>query len=172
MVFIDEMGVRTDEARRYGRSAKGERAFGKRPGKRGKNTTIIGMMTMRGVEDWMSFDGGVGLLEFEVFIEHCLAPRLLPGDLVIMDNLKAHRNKLLIAKIEKTGAFVVHLPTYSPELNPIELVWAKVKSIVRKERPRNRDEIEAVVLRALDSILPPECRAYYRHCGYANQTTF
>lgn len=172
MVFIDEMGVRTDEARRYGRSQKGQRAYDKRPGKRKQNTTVIGMMTLRGVEDWMTVDGGVGLAEFEAFIDHCLAPRLRVGDLVLMDNLKAHINKELVAKIQQTGAVVVHLPTYSPELNPIELVWAKVKARIRKERPRDREQIENVILQALDSILPNECRAYYRHCGYELRGSF
>ena len=116
------------------------------------------------------FDGPIDGVSFLAYIEHVLAPTLRPGDVVVLDNLSVHRSPAVRAAVESVGATLCFLPTFSPDLNPIELCFAKLKTILRVARCRAREELWATIGACVPRFAPTECRNYFHHCGYSGAT--
>ena len=146
LVFVDESGMHTSMTRLRARAPKGERAYGKVPRNRGKNTTLIASIALEGaMGESMTIEGATDALAFEAYVEHFLAPTLEEGQVVVLDGLGAHRGEGIRELVEGRGADLLFLPSYSPDLNPIEEAFSKVKSIVRKVGARTREAlVEAI----------------------------
>ena len=168
-MFLDESGVRTDLVRRYGRGQRGERVVDHAPDSRWHTTTLLAVR-VTGLTAPAVFDGPIEGVSFLAYIEHVLAPTLRPGDVVVLDNLSVHRSPAVRAAVETVGATLCFLPKYSPDLNPIELCFAKLKTILRVARCRAREELWATIGACVPRFAPTECRNYFRHCGYSGAT--
>lgn len=167
LIFLDESGYRLGSCLRYGWSPRSERAFGFTDDTGGWETmTMIGAMGIDEVHGFMTFDCGTSAQVFDSFIEHQLVEHLLPGDSIIMDNLAAHKNAAAVKRIEATGARVVFLPPYSPDLNPIEKLWSKLKEILRTMKTSTRELFDEAVKNALLLITADDLKAWTTHCGY------
>lgn len=136
---------------------------------RGRVLTVLGAIALEGVRATMTVEGGTSREVFLQFVRERLRPALRPGDVVVMDNLGAHHARDVRREIESSGARVLFTPPYSPDMNPIEIAWAKLKSIVRSVRPSTLRELADGVARATDSITPADIAGWYRHCGYQPQ---
>lgn len=165
-VFLDECGVTTDLLRRYGRSLRGARLHDHTPCSHWTTSTVIAALRVDAVTAAGVFDGPIDSDSFEAYIEQVLVPTLRPGDVVVMDNLAVHKQPAVRAAIEQAGATLRFLPPYSPDFNPIEQVFAKLKAFLRKFKPRCFDDVAALVADALPLFAPAECQNYVRHCGY------
>jgi transposase len=165
-VFLDECGVTTDLLRRYGRSPRGTRLHDHTPCSHWEAQTVIAALRVEGVSAPAVFDGPIDALSFRAYVEQILVPTLRPGDVVVLDNLAVHKHPDVRAAIEAVGAQLRFLPPYSPDFNPIEQAFAKLKAFLRAARPRSFDQVLAFVAAALKLFTPPECRNYIRHCGY------
>lgn len=139
LVFLDENGVNTDMTRRYARSKNGQRANDHTPLNTGKTTTIVSSVRTDGTTVPIFLSGSLSGETFKDYIEQHLAPTLLEGDIVVMDNLRCHKVKGIKQAIEKAGAHILYLPPYSPDLNPIEQMWSKIKALLRKVKARSID---------------------------------
>ena len=166
LVFIDEAGSHIAMTREYARSPKGERALGAVPRNAGTVTTMIGALDLTGVRAMMTVEGATDAEVFETFVDRVLARRLRQGDIVVLDNVGAHRTDEARRRIEAAGATVLYLPPYSPELNPIELCWSKLKAILRDFAARTRDALDEAIRRAMDLIDKHDAAACFKHCGY------
>jgi len=170
LVFVDESGFHTSMTRLYARAPKGKRAYGKVPRNRGKNTTLIAAITLEGAMGApMTVEGATDSEAFEAYVEHFLAPTLRDGQVVVLDGLGAHRPKRIRELLEARGADLVFLPSYSPELNPIEEAFSKVKALVRKEGARLSEALVEAIGRALAAVTPEEAAAWFAHAGYRPQ---
>jgi len=167
VVFIDETSANTQMTRRYGRAAVGQRVVGVVPHGHWKTTTFVAALRADGLVAPMVIDGALNGDLFVAYAEQVLVPTLRPGDVVVLDNLQAHKRVGAVRAIERAGCSVVYLPPYSPDLNPIELAFAKVKSRLRAAELRTVDGIERFFGRVHDEFGAGECRNYLRHCGYA-----
>jgi transposase len=165
-VFLDECGVTTDLLRRYGRSLRGTRLTDHTPCSHWETHTVIAALRLDGLGAPAVFDGPIDSLSFLAYVEQVLVPTLRPGDVVVLDNLAVHKQPEVRAAIEHVGAHVRFLPPYSPDFNPIELAFAKLKAFLRAARPRTFDHVNALVATALGLFTATECRNYVRHCGY------
>ena len=165
-VFIDETGAATNMARRYGRCARGERLVGAVPQGHWKTTTFVAGLRQSGIIAPFVLDGPMTGTVFRAYVEQMLAPSLLPGDVVVMDNLAAHKVAGVAEAIRAAGASPLYLPPYSPDLNPIEQVFAKLKALLRKAAERTRDGLWSTIGRLLDHYPPAECANYLANCGY------
>jgi len=165
-VFLDECGVTTDLLRRYGRSPRGERLYDHTPCSHWQTTTVIAGLRLEGLTAPAVFDGPIDNPSFLAYVEQVLVPTLRPGDVVVLDNLVVHKQPEVRAAIECVGAHLRFLPPYSPDFNPIELAFAKLKAFLRAARPRSFDQVSALIATALGLFTPAECRNYVRHCGY------
>jgi transposase len=166
LVFIDETWASTNMARRYGRCAKGERLCVGIPHGHGKTTTFIGALTLRGfIAPWV-LDGPIDRNAFETYIEKALVPELRKGDIVVMDNLSSHKGPKVREAIEAAGASLLYLPPYSPDLNPIENAFAKLKALLRKAAERTVAGLWDAIGRLLDAFDPEECRNYFKAAQY------
>ena len=165
--IIDESGVNTSMTRLYGRAPKGERVLGSVPHDHGPNVTIIGSISLEGVEAAMSFEGAVNGDIFRVFVEQVLAPTLREGDVVVMDNLPSHKVKGIEEAIQSRGAILMYLPPYSPDLSPIEECWSKVKAWLRKMEARTADALHEAIEHAFEQVTRSDLAGWFRHCGYA-----
>jgi transposase len=165
-VFLDETGASTNMIRRYGRCARGERLVAAAPWGHWKTTTFVAGLRASGVIAPFVLDGPMTGEVFRAYVEHMLAPALSPGDVVVMDNLAAHKVAGIREVIQAIGASVLYLPPYSPDLNPIEQVFAKLKTMLRSAAARTRDELWDTIGQALDAFPEPECQNYLAHCGY------
>ncbi len=166
LVFVDESGFHTSMDRLRSRAPKGERAFGKVPRNRGKNTTLIASMSLSGMGGAMCIRGGTDAEAFELYVERFLAPTLSEGQVVVMDNLGAHRPKRVRELIEEKGAELVFLPAYSPELSPIEEAFSKMKNALRKLGARTHDTLLEAMGEALSAVTPSDAAGWFTHCGY------
>jgi transposase len=166
LVFVDESGTHTSMDRLRSRAPKGERAYGKVPRNRGKNTTLIASITLHGMGESMCFEGATDAKAFEVYIEHFLAPTLSEGQVVILDNLGAHRPRRIRELVERRGAELVFLPSYSPDLNPIEEAFSKIKNILRKLGGRTHETLLEAIEEALSEVTPWDAAGWFDHCGY------
>ena len=152
--------------RRYGRAPRGERLVGAVPHGHWKTTTLIAALDYAGVRCSMTLDGAVNLLAFEAFVEHVLTPALRPGDLVVMDNLSSHKGTRTPQLIRAAQAELVYLPPYSPDLNPIELAFSKIKQALRHLSLRTVDALWTTMQSVLDQVTTRDAQGYFRHCGY------
>lgn len=165
LVFIDETGSNKAMCREYGRSVVNDRSMGKRPYNRGRVQTIIGALTIAGLEAVMCGEGWVNKEIFEVFVEVCLVPVLVPGDLVFVDGLSAHKSVRTRQLIEDAGAELHFLPPYSPWLNPIEECWSKVKNLLRSAAARTNEELREAIAKAIEAVTPKNAKAWFKHAG-------
>jgi len=166
LVFIDEMGTHTSLAPLYAYSPVGERAFFEIPRNRGKNTTLLTAIDARGMGPSMAVEGGTTSRVFEAYVEKVLSPALRPGRIVVMDKLGAHRPKRVRELIEARGCELVYLPSYSPDLNPIEEAFSKVKHLLRKAGARTKEALIEAMGLALGAVSSEDVRALFVHCGY------
>lgn len=167
LVFIDETGANTKMTRQGGRALRGQRVVSKVPHGHWKTSTFIGALRATGFTAPLVIDGPMNGEVFLAYVRQQLVPTLRRGDTVILDNLSSHKKAGVREAIEEAGAQVVYLPPYSPDLNPIELAFAKLKSLLRQAAARTVDEIERVIASLLDRFSINECLAYFRHCGYS-----
>jgi transposase len=166
-VWVDECGAHTSMTRLYARAPKGQRAFGSVPRNRGKNTTLIASMTLQGaMGQAMAFEGSTKAFVFEAYVEHFLAPTLKEGQIVVMDNLGAHKTDRVRELIEGRGCELWFLAAYSPDLNPIEEAFSKVKAYLRKAAARTREALVEAMGEALLAITPRDAAGWFDHCGY------
>lgn len=166
LVFVDECGTHTSMTRRYARAPKGERAYGSVPRNRGKNTTLIASMTIGGMGEAMAVEGSTTGEVFETYVEHFLAPTLEEGQVVIWDNLGAHKGAKVRELIEAKGAEVLFLPAYSPDFNPIEEAFSKIKTLLKKAAARTREALVEAMGEALFVVTSQDARGWFTHCGY------
>ena len=168
LLFIDETGVASNLVRRYGRAYSGQRLIGKCPHGFWQIVTCIAVLTLKGVPTLATINGPMDGAMFEGFVKQFLVPILKPGDIVIWDNLQVHKNKQAIKAIEAAGASVRPLPPYSPDFNPIEKAFSKLKALLRKAKPRTRQSIDRTIAKIFKAFTPQECAAYFKSCGYSN----
>lgn len=168
LVFIDETGTATNMARRYGRAPRGQRLNAKLPHGHWKTTTFVAGLRIGGITAPCVIDGPMDGITFRAYVEQFLAPTLSPGDIVVMDNLAAHKVEGVREAIEATGATLRYLPPYSPDLNPIEQVFAKLKALLRKAAERSVDALWNRIGQILGAFSPTECANYFRNAGYAS----
>jgi transposase len=166
LVFLDESGINTFMARRCGRCSQGQRLVDSAPAGQWQSNTLMAAVRLDGVIAPMVLDGPVNGESFAGYIEECLVPELSAGDIVIMDNLPAHKSQRITEAIEGAGCTLVYLPPYSPDFNPIENMWSKVKASLRKAAARTFDAVVDAVGEALLAVTPDDCEGYFRHCGY------
>lgn len=167
LVFPDGSGVNINMARRYGRAVGRARVVDHAPVNTPTNTTVISAITVDGPRASATWEGGTTKARFLDWLENTLAPTLRPGDIVVMDNLAAHHSKGVAEILEKAGASVMYLPPYSPDLNPIEEMWSKMKTFLREARIRVLDRLAPAVGGILrDRISPADCRGWFGHDGY------
>lgn len=167
LVFIDETGTNTKMARRYGRGRRGQRVIGKVPHGHWKTTTFVAALRHDGLTAPLVVDGAMNGDIFLAYVEQQLVPTLRPGNVVIMDNLASHKKAGVREAIEAAGARLVYLPPYSPDFNPIELLFAKLKWLLRSEGERTISGLWRRLGELVDEFPPRECTNYFRHCGYA-----
>jgi transposase len=165
--FIDESGVNLAMTRAYGRGPRGERVVGAVSQNYGSNVTMIAALALRGVEAVMTIDGATDADVFRAYVEQVLCPTLTAGDIVVMDNLRAHKVAGIRDRIEARGARLMFLPPYSPDLSPIELCWSKLKTLLRAAQARTREALDAAVQQVLAAVRPSDARGWFSHCGYA-----
>ena len=165
-VFLDETGLNTKMIRLYGRCPRGERLVGAVPHGHWRTTTFIAGLRQSGVIAPMVLDGPMTGAAFRAYIEQALAPALKPGDVVVMDNLAAHKVAGVSKAIAAAGASILYLPPYSPDLNPIEQFFAKLKALLRKAAARTKEALWATTGQLLDLVPPNECRNYLANSGY------
>jgi len=168
-MFLDESGVTTQMTRLWGRAVRGERIAEATPQGHWKVLTTLGAMSLRGIEAAMTIESPTDGEVFLAYVEQVLGPKLKPGDVVIMDNLSAHKVRGVRQRIEACGAEVLYLPPYSPDLNPIEKAWFKLKQFLRAAKARTAEALDQAVTEALKTITADNAAAWFRHCGYALQ---
>jgi transposase len=166
LIFVDESGLSTKMARLRGWAPKGERCRAAIPHGHWKTITFVGGLTLAGFVAPMLLDGPMDGESFLAWVEQMLAPTLRPGDIVVMDNLAAHKVAGVRQAIEACGAELHYLPPYSPDLNPIENAFAKLKAHVRKSAARTLDALERAAANALPQFKPDECANFFAHAGY------
>ena len=167
LVFVDESGVATNMTRRYGRAPGGQRVGGAVPYGRWERLTLLGGLSRDGLVACMSVAGATDRAVMVAFTREVLVPALHPGQVVIMDNLSAHKTPRVRRLIEAAGCTLVFLPPYSPDLNPIEPAWSKLKALLRGVGARTIAALEAALTPLVDAITPTDADGFFRHCGYA-----
>jgi transposase len=167
LVFVDESGFNTSMTRLRARAPRGKRAYGKVPRNRGKNTTLIAAITLEGAMGAsMSVEGATDALAFETYVEHFLAPSVGEGQVLVLDRLGAHRTQKVEELVQARGVHLVFLPSYSPDLNPIEEAFSKIKHLVRKEGARLSEALVEAIARALAAVTPEDTAGRFAHAGY------
>jgi transposase len=166
LVFVDEMGTNTSLTSLYAWSRRGERAPCSAPRNWGANVTLLASMTLSGMGPCLAVEGPTTRAVFETYVERVLAPSFRPGQLVVMDNLSSHKGPRVRELIQARGCELLYLPAYSPDLNPIEQAFAKLKALLRKAAARTRDALWDTIGQALDAFTPSECQNYIRNSGY------
>jgi transposase len=166
-VFLDETSTATNLTRRYARARGSTRAVGYAPRNYGRRTTLLAALTPEGLTAPVLLEGALDSAAFVAYIEQVLGPTLRPGQIVILDNLSCHRAAAARAAIEAAGCTLRFLPTYSPDFNPIELAFAKLKTALRAAAARTQEGLDAAIVAALDAITQAEARGWFRHCGYS-----
>jgi transposase len=166
-VFFDETSTATNLTRRYARARGGARAFGYAPRNYGRRTTQLAALTPQGLTAPMLLEGAVDTAAFVAYLRHVLVPTLRPGQVVIMDNLSCHRAAAARQMIETAGCTLRLLPTYSPDFNPIELAFAKLKTALRAAAARTQEALDAAITEALDAVTATDAHGWFRHCSYS-----
>jgi transposase len=165
-VFVDEMGTNTSLSPVYGWAKKGERAYCSVPRNRGPNTTLLSSMSISGIGPSLAVEGATNREVFETYVERVLAPRLRPGQVVVMDNLTAHKGDKVKELIEEQGCELIYLPPYSPDFNPIEEAFSKIKGLVRKSEARSREALVDAIGKGISMVTAEDARGFFAHCGY------
>lgn len=165
-MFVDETGLKTDMSRLRGWAERSERLVDAVPGGHWQTSTLVHAVALDGTRTAMVLDGPINSICFAGFCEHFLAPTLRPGDLVVLDNLSSHKSSSATAAVEAAGAKMVYLPPYSPDLNPIENVFSKVKQLIRGLRPATWRQIIQSAKHALLNITHEDIQNAFLHCGY------
>ena len=166
-IFVDESAINTAMTRRYGRAPRGERAYDSAPRNYGTHTSVIGAMGLRGMVAALTVEGAVDTDCFNAYAKQVLGPRLRPGDVVVLDNLTAHRASCIEEVAESRGAQVLWLPPYSPDFSPIEQCWSKIKSYLRGAKARTRERLEEALTAAIGLVTKAHIRGWFKHCGYS-----
>lgn len=167
LVFLDESGVNTGMTRLYGRADSSQRVKEAVPDTRFHRTTILSSMRLDGTIVPVVFSGALDGDMFRKYIEQMLVPTLSPGDIVIMDNLTSHKVQGIMEAVQNVGATILFLPPYSPDLNPIELMWSKLKAILRKLKIRTAELLPDAIASAFNSISVSDIVSWFQHDGYA-----
>lgn len=168
LVFIDETWVKTNMTRSHGRCAKGQRLVAKVPHGHWRTLTFLAALRIDRIDAPCVIDGPINGLSFKAYVEQSLVPTLTPGDVVIMDNLGSHKGQPIRRAIRGAGAKLLFLPPYSPDLNPIEQVFAKLKALMRKAAERTAEDTWRRTGKLLDQFTAKECANYIRNAGYAS----
>jgi transposase len=166
-VFLDETSTATNLTRRYARAQGGARAFGYAPRNYGRRTTLLAALTPAGLTAPMLLEGAVDTAAFVAYLAQVLVPTLQPGQCVILDNLSCHRAAAARQLVEAAGCTLQLLPTYSPDFNPIELAFAKLKTALRAAAARTQAALDAAIHAALEAITPTDAHGWFHHCGYS-----
>ena len=166
LIFVDECGTHTSLGPIYGYAPRGERLCLSVPRNRGKNTTLLSSMTIEGMGPSLSVEGATTSRVFETYVEKVLLPSLQPGQIVVMDNLSAHKPKRIREFIEQRGCELLYLPSYSPDYNPIEEAFAKIKNLLRKAAARTKEALVEAIAAALSAITAEDIRGYFQHAGH------
>jgi transposase len=166
LVFVDEMGTNTSLSPLYAWSPRGQRARCSVPRNRGPNTTLLSSMTCEGMGASLTVEGATDQVVFEAYVERVLAPTLRCGQVVVMDNLSAHKGERIKEMTEQRGCQLLYLPSYSPDLNPIEEAFSKIKRLVRKAEARTKEALVEAIGSALSAVSSKDARGFVEHCGY------
>jgi len=166
LVFVDECGTNTSLCPLYAWSPRGERAYGEAPRNWGANVTLLASMRREGMGACIAVEGATTKVVFEAYVEEALAPSLRPGQVVVMDNLSSHKGQRVRELIEGRGCKLLYLPPYSPDLNPIEQAFAKLKASLRRAQARTFGALIEAMGRALDEISGRDAWGFFGHCGY------
>lgn len=167
MIFLDESGAKTNLTRLCGRALKGERAHASAPHGHWQTTTMISSIRLDGSTACMALEGTTDTESFRAYVDQVLVPTLRPGDIVVMDNLSPHKSDPTVALITNTGAQVLFLPAYSPDFNPIEKMWSKVKNLLRGAEARTPADLITAIGRALAMVTPQDAFGWFVSCGYS-----
>jgi transposase len=165
--FVDESGVNLAMTRVYGRAPRGQRVVGSVPQNYGSNITMLGSLSVNGLEAMMTVDGATDGEVFSIYVEQVPCPTLRPGEIVVMDNLGAHKVSGIREAIERCGATLIYLPPYSLDLSPIEPCWSKVKQGLRRIGARTRQALEAAIEHAISTVSTSDALAWFAHCDYS-----
>ena len=165
-VWVDEFGSNTGLTRHFARAPRGERAHATAPRNHGANRTTIASLTLEGVGPGLILDEAMTTRGFEAYVQHVLAPTLQPGQIVGLDNLRQHQSARVREVIEARGASLWFLPTYSPDFNPIEAAFSKVKTLLRSAEARTHETLVAAIWAALAAVTPADAQGYFAHAGY------
>jgi transposase len=166
LVFVDEMGTNISLSPLYAWALKGQRAYCSVPRNRGSNTTVLSSMTLEGMGPALTVEGSTTSVVFETYVEQVLAPTLRKGQVVVMDNLSAHKGERIRDLIEEQGCELVYLPSYSPDFNPIEEAFSKIKRLLRKAEARTKEALVEAIGWALSAVTSRDARAFFEHCSY------
>lgn len=167
LVFLDESGVNTDMTRRYARAIGGKRSVDSAPLNKPKNTTILSSVRLNGETAYTTHQGGTTSERFTEYLKTVLIPTLEPDSVVVMDNMRSHHTKAVKSLLEQAQVHYTYLPPYSPDLNPIEKMWSKLKAFLRKKKVRLAQDLPGAVRQAFDTITPQDCAGWFRSCGYS-----
>ena len=166
LVFVDESGANRALCPRYGYAPKGERSCGQAPRNRGRNTSLLAAMSPLGLVATMTVEGSTNTDVFLTYLQNVLCPALRPGQTVILDNLSVHKNEAVRQEIEAAGCRLVFLPAYSPDFNPIEHAFAKLKQFLRKAKARTQEALETAIAAGLATITDQDARGWFKHCEF------
>ncbi len=167
LVFIDESGFNLAMTPLYARAPKGQRAYGQVPKNRGENSSLIAALSLdQGFSAAMTLEGAVDGIAFEVYVQQVLAPTLRPGQVVVLDNLQVHKIQTVRETIEAQGCELLFLPSYSPDFNPIEQAFSKLKTFVRKRKARTKRALDDAIAAALKAVSLQDVIGWFSHAGY------
>ena len=166
LVFLDESGVNTNMTRRYARSKTNERAVDSAPVNTPRGTTILSSIRLNGKSAHTVYQGGTTAERFAEYLENILLPTLYGNDIIIMDNMRSHHAKVVKGILDSSGIKYLYLPPYSPDLNPIEKMWSKIKAYLRKVKVRTASELPGAIEKAFSTVRPSDCSGWFRSCNY------
>ncbi len=171
LVFVDESGAQTNMTPRTSRAPRGQRAYGAAPRNHGKNTTLIAALTHAGIGATMTLEGAADADAFVAYLTHLLVPTLVPGQIVVMDNLSVHKDKRVApliagAQCRLVGRPLGSIPAYSPDFTPMEQAFSKIKAFLRQAEARTREALEAAITAALVTVTPTDAIGWFTACGY------
>lgn len=169
VIFLDESGTQTNMTPRYSRSPRGERAYGSAPRNHAKNTTLVASLSLTGLGAAMTLEGALDGDAFVAYLREFLLPTLVPGQIVVMDNLSVHKDKRVRPLIEGADCTAIYLPAYSPDLTPIEQAFSKIKEYLRRIGARTREALEAAITAAMATVTAQDAKGWFTHCGYTMQ---
>jgi len=167
LIFLDESGAKTNMTRLCGRALRGQRVHAKSPHGHWNTTTMIGSIRLDGSTACMAIAGAADTEVFQAYVRQVLRPTLRPGDVVIMDNLSPHKSEQTLSLLEAAGVEILFLPAYSPDLNPIEQMWSKIKSCLRSAEARTEAALIEAIATALASVTPQDAVNWFACCGYS-----